>query len=249
MHQLESQPRSTLLLFTLGAKREQQRRRLLPAALASEERALHHACLQVALEAGRSNACRLQVCSPMALELPEGCERLPQPGHSFGERLRSAMERARAGSDAPLVVVGSDVPDLRSAHLAEALRLLAGHQRRVVLGPASDGGIYLLAAQGPIEECFDEVRWCSSATRRSLVHALSQAGWEVVFIAPLGDLDRRSDLQSWLSRRGINTGGLRILAQRLRQALAALRRPTIASFLPRSGALLSTALSGRAPPF
>ncbi len=246
-HDLEPSP-STLLVFTLGAQREQRRRRLLPGSMAPEERALHQGCLDGALEAGRANACRLQVCSPAALALPADCDRLAQPGRDFGERLASAMGRARIGASVPLVVVGSDVPDLSSSHVAQALDLLAGRPQRVVLGPSRDGGVFLLASHGPMEECFGAVRWCSRTTRRTLVRALEQAGWEVVLLDPLGDLDLRSDLERWLARGWKGAHALAPLASRIRHALADLRRPQPQWWVLPTRSLANPATAGRAPP-
>ena len=75
----------TLLVFTLGAPTECARRRLLPGGHVLENE-IWERCLAAALEAGRSSRCRLEVCSPAALDLPEGAHGVPQPAGSFGER-------------------------------------------------------------------------------------------------------------------------------------------------------------------
>src|SRR4051812_23555034 len=138
----------TLLVFTLGAARESERRALVPAPLRELEVGMRTACLDSVLDAGRACGCRLEVSSPGEIQgLPADARRVPQGGTGFGPRLEAAMRAAFAGfpgGAGPLVVVGTDVPGLAAAHLARALSLLEEDADRVVLGPSPDGGFYLL---------------------------------------------------------------------------------------------------------
>src|SRR5436305_1386796 len=197
----------TLLVFTLGAPRESARRRLAPAGLQGMETALRQACFDAALAAGRACGCRLTVCSPERGRLPEGVEHLPQRGGDFGARLEGACA-AVGRRRGPLVVVGTDVPGLADRHLREALDLLAGDPRRVVLGPSPDGGVYLLAAAAALPPLGD-VRWCRPTTLADLSGVLAAAGREVVLLAPLADLDRPADLDRLLADRGSGKGRAR----------------------------------------
>src|SRR5438128_4654438 len=97
----------TLLVFTLGAPTECARRRLLRGGHVLENE-IWERCLAAALEAGRSSRCRLEVCSPAALDLPEGAHGVPQPAGSFGERLEQSLLDTFSRGAGPLVVVGTD---------------------------------------------------------------------------------------------------------------------------------------------
>ncbi|MDH3743903.1 MAG: DUF2064 domain-containing protein [Acidobacteriota bacterium] len=250
----------TLLIFTRGAERERARRRLLPPRLRQLELALHHRGLEVAIEAGRAAGCHIVVSSPAPLELPEGVDRLPQKGLGLGDRLCTAIAEtfeAFCSSGGPILVVGTDAPDLGGGHLRRALATLRLDSEAVVLGPSTDGGFYLLAASRPLAEELAATSWCRADTLSSLQKQLQQSGRPCLLLESLTDLDRPSDLAAWLAtaprRFRVSTPELDEfewwpLLRFLRRAIAALRRletpPRIGS--PR----LSTVAvgSGRSPP-
>ena len=115
---------TTLLVFTLGARGEGRRKRLLPAALRDRETALYRACLDEALAAGRGAGCRLEVCSPAGVELPADALAVSQAGSGFGERFAQAFDAALRRSAGPVVAVGTDTPGLAREHVERALTLL-----------------------------------------------------------------------------------------------------------------------------
>jgi glycosyltransferase A (GT-A) superfamily protein (DUF2064 family) len=252
-------PRPTLLVFTLGPEAEVRRRRLLPAPLGDREAALHCSCLQKALAAGRGAGCRLVVSSPSG----DGLDALPpdaagvgQRGEGFGERFAHAFDAAVAGSTAPVVAVGTDVPGLREEHVARAVALLreAGDER-VVVGPSPDGGLYLLAANRPLGHLLERVRWCRRTTLAHLRRLLRDAGLSVTLLEPVADLDRRTDLESWLARLPLGRrlacgtrGATELLAAAIARALATLRRPLTPTVLGRPRLAPVLARRGRAPP-
>lgn len=246
MRRAPQQP--TLLIFTLGPHRESGRRRLLPGRWRTLEDSLHRRGLEAALAAGRACGCRIEVAAPRRLDLPEDVLQAPQRGRGFAARLRSAVAAARSRSTGPLLVVGTDCPDLSAAHLADALERLRRDPGGVVLGPARDGGFYLLAADGPLDDELAEVRWCRSDTLATLLAALRRRGRRADLLEPLRDLDRTADLELWLARGGPAARPWRELRRRLLALFARLRRP-----LPLSGparplpARVRTA-PGRAPP-
>lgn len=238
----------TLLVFTLGPECEQSRRRLLPGPLRSAEAQLHRQGLERALTAGRSAGFRIVVSSPETLDLPPGIEQIEQHGSGFADRLRRAIRALLEGLDgAPLVVVGTDAPDLSEQHLLSALSHLETSPEGVVLGPAHDGGFYLLATRAEIDDELTRVRWCSRKTRHSLELALHESGRPVRLLRPLRDLDRYADVELWLLNRasGIPLSWLR---RWLSSLLAAWRRPPAPSAILRPSQALIPAPAVRGPP-
>ena len=236
----------TLLVFTLGPGREQARRRWLRRGFEGLEREFHQHCLESVLEAGRAAGCRLRVCSPGGDRLAPDAVGDAQAERGFGRRLMGAIRRAQR--DGPLIVVGTDSPEIDAAALSRARAELERNPDQVVLGPATDGGIYLLAAARPIAAELAAVRWCSRHTRRSLVEALRAAGRPVSFLPPLRDLDSRRDLEGWMARTRRLGAGWSGLLSALRVALLDL-----AAVLPRTWELPSEpawcrVVAGRAPP-
>jgi hypothetical protein len=257
-------PRPTLLVFTLGAAGERARRPLLPAAHGGDELELRQGCLDATLAAGRAAGCRLEVSAPPAaagwplpLPLPPDVHRAEQTGAGFGPRLERACEAAGRRGAGPLVVVGTDVPGLAAAHLRRALAVLARDPEAVVLGPSPDGGFYLLAAARPLPGLATRTRWCRRDTLAGLRRSLAAEGRRVVLLSPLADLDRRRDLERWLAgarRAAAAVAGaapvaaFRSLLRRLAAVLAALRRPAPRALPPRFAPAPVAVRSPRAPP-
>lgn len=241
--------RPTLLVFTLGARWESRRRQLLPAALSSLEDRLHQACLEETLAAGRAAGCRLEVSSPLAIDLPEDVHRRPQHGADFGSRLAGALGETLTDRGGAVVLVGSDVPDLGARHVGRVLEILDEDSERVVIGPSPDGGIYLLAVARPLDVDLSRIRWRCRETLRSLERALAKEGREVVMLPPLADLDQRVDLERWLATAAAGrTLEWRRLIVRLTQVLADLRHWRRAAASPRIGHRVALAAPLRGPP-
>lgn len=76
-----------------------------------------------------------------------------QVGGSLGERMDAAITAELAAGAAGVVLIGSDSPTLPASYLQLAARWLAG-AAEVVLGPAADGGYYLVGASQPVPELF-----------------------------------------------------------------------------------------------
>ncbi|HWX23492.1 MAG TPA: DUF2064 domain-containing protein [Vicinamibacteria bacterium] len=238
----------TLLVFTLGPAAEARRRPLLPESLRESDRDLRRACLETILATGRSAGLHVEVCSPEPLEVSASASWSLQHGRTFGERLRNALLSAFARGSGPVLLVGSDTPGLKVAHLEEALRLLAHDPDRVVLGPARDGGFYLLAASRPLDRALEQTHWCGTRTRATLVAALRSDGRPILELEVLSDLDTPRDLEGWLAKDPTGTGALAESALGLARLLRQLRRPGILSPCARRDRLLAGSPFGRGPP-
>lgn len=99
------------------------------------------------------------------------------------------------GHRAPVCVIGSDAPQITRADIAAAFSNLKRHD--AVIGPAEDGGYWLLAMNGPSPEgLFDGMRWSHEETRNDLLRQLSLHGLaRVKLLRPLRDVDEASDLK------------------------------------------------------
>jgi 2-phospho-L-lactate guanylyltransferase (CobY/MobA/RfbA family) len=242
-----SHQKPTLLIFTLGPCRENLRKSLLPGGLSAAEYQLHQAGLDVAIEAGRSSGCRVVVAAPRGLALPRDVQHLSQQGDCFSSRLRNAvrvLQEERPGT--PVVVVGTDVPNLAADHIRAALLRVAVKPKDVVLGPCPDGGFYLLATRQPIDRVLSQVKWCRRDTLASLIDALHSQSLSTHLLSPLRDLDRSEDLELWLAHDG--SGLIRGLVYWLLELLADFRRPLMAPRLGWPLSAMTAAPTGRGPP-
>ena len=105
----------------------------------------------------------------------------------LGERL--------ARVPAPAILLGADIPDLTPHHLTAAERAL--DEVPVVLGPAMDGGYYLLGFCAPVPFLFDAIPWGTDAVLAETVRRLDERGVAHRLLEPLRDCDRPEDLAHW----------------------------------------------------
>jgi len=239
---------TTLLVFTLGARGEGRRKRLLPPALRDRETALYRACLEETLAAGRGAGCRLEVCSPAGIDLPADARAVGQAGRGFGERFAQAFDAALGRAPGPVVAVGTDTPGLTREHVERALSLLPAAPGdggdTVVIGPSPDGGLYLLASNRPLGDILRAVRWCRPSTLGHLRRLLRQAGLAVILLEPLADLDRRQDLEQWVARSRPRSRPRSRRPRHARSALhGAVTRPDGAAVRPSVRAARAIALA------
>ncbi len=128
---------------------------------------------------------------------------IPQAGGDLGERMRAAIDAMPAG---PVVVVGSDIPDLRRGHVARAFRLLRTHD--AVFGPADDGGYWLVGVAPSLRGAplFGPVRWSTPHALADTARGLP-AGARAARLEVLPDIDTADDLRRWLARRAGGRSG------------------------------------------
>jgi len=125
---------------------------------------------------------------------------VPQGRGDLGARMGRFFSNLPPG---PVVIVGTDIPDLRRGHVARALRALGSHDW--VFGPAADGGYWLIGAArvrpGP-RDPFAGVRWSSPHTRADTLANLRR--FRVANLEQLADIDTGADLAAFRSRDALS---------------------------------------------
>ncbi|WP_137681585.1 TIGR04282 family arsenosugar biosynthesis glycosyltransferase [Aurantiacibacter suaedae] len=96
---------------------------------------------------------------------------------------------------APAILLGADIPDLAADHLRAAAAALA--EVPVAIGPAEDGGYYLLAFCEPVPFLFGGMAWGISTVRAETERRLAERGVEWRSLPMLADCDRPEDLARW----------------------------------------------------
>lgn len=119
----------------------------------------------------------------------------PQGDGDLGQRLRRALQEAFAAGVAKVVVIGTDCPAITPTCLASAFDALGGND--LVVGPAVDGGFYLLGLRRPWPELFAGIAWGTSAVLGQTLAAARSLGLSVHLLTPLQDVDRPEDLSAW----------------------------------------------------
>ena len=135
--------------------------------------------------------------APTATEAREWAElstRCQHPG-DLGERMAAAFATAFAAGASRVAIIGTDCPGLRAAHLTQAFALLAEHD--VVLGPATDGGYYLLGLRQPQPELFQNKTWSTETVLADTLADAHRLGQRVALLPELRDVDNADDLAAW----------------------------------------------------
>ena len=117
-----------------------------------------------------------------------------QPRGDLGSRLRAAFARHFSEGARRVVIIGSDCPDVDRRVIGDAFAALEAHD--VVLGPARDGGYYLIGMSAPHDALFRAIPWSSPAVlsrTRARVRAL---GLSHCFLRTLRDVDTVTDARA-----------------------------------------------------
>lgn len=123
----------------------------------------------------------------------------PQGPGDLGERLARAVQ-AHLDQGAPgVVIIGSDCPRVQPADLEEAHRQLRQHD--VVLGPATDGGYWLIGVRRPAPILFEAMPWGTDAVYAETLRSAHEAGLTVATLRTLSDIDTAEDWAEWRDAR------------------------------------------------
>ena len=193
--------KTALLVFTRTPDPGNVKTRLLSVMDAPRAAAIQAGLLQRTLETARASAaddielwCTPTTQHPALLELEDrfALTLRTQAGAGLGERMCFALERALQGYR-HVALVGSDCMDLAAADIDLALvQLAAGTD--VVLGPAMDGGYYLVALGRLYPQLFRDIAWGTGAVMAQTRAQAAQLKLKLYELPVRRDLDRPEDL-------------------------------------------------------
>ncbi len=118
-----------------------------------------------------------------------------QGGGDLGARMERATSAALAEGAVAVVVIGADCPQLTAAHLSAAFAALRDHD--LVLGPAEDGGYYLIGLRRPQPALFSGIAWSTATVLAETLAAAQRAALSCHLLERLGDVDEPDDLAVW----------------------------------------------------
>ncbi|MCP4639273.1 MAG: DUF2064 domain-containing protein [bacterium] len=119
----------------------------------------------------------------------------PQATGDLGDRMWDAVHAGFLDGMDRVVVIGIDAPGVTEDTLAAAFDAMNGHD--LVIGPATDGGYYLIGLSGPAPALFRGVEWGTEKVLAQTVEIASRAGLRVAQLDELSDVDRPEDLGVW----------------------------------------------------
>jgi len=118
-----------------------------------------------------------------------------QIGEDLGKRMQGAFEDAFNNTIEKTIIIGTDCPDLAQNIIEEAFFALDSHD--VVLGPASDGGYYLIGLSKCFPMLFKNIDWGSDRVLDQTKSIIEQEKLNVYYLQVLTDIDRLDDLYIW----------------------------------------------------
>ncbi len=190
-----------MLVFTRTPVPGQVKTRLIPAIGAERAANLHRAMLwrtvATAVQAGIGPVglwCSPASEHPYIAEIQRefGVDVHLQKGADLGERMHLAL-RSQAGPAIGAVLVGIDCPFLEARDLQLAAQAL-GEGCDAVIGPAEDGGYYLIGVRESDLDVFSGIRWGSGQVLAATLQKFRDLGWRWRELTTRRDVDRPADL-------------------------------------------------------
>jgi rSAM/selenodomain-associated transferase 1 len=113
----------------------------------------------------------------------------------LGERMTRSLFDAFQRSAEQVIIIGTDCPGVNSQLLATAFEQL--HSFDLVVGPAIDGGYYLIGLRRLIAQLFTNISWGTSQVLQQTINIVQKLNLSHIYLPPLGDVDRPEDLPIW----------------------------------------------------
>lgn len=195
-------PDARLLVFAKAPTPGYVKTRLIPTLTPQQAASLHTRLVKQSLHtATHAKLCPIELwCSPNTHETffadcaqHYGVSLQQQQGEDLGARMAHALASSLSETRCA-VLIGTDCPPLNADDLAEALDALST-SHDAVLGPAEDGGYYLIGLRQAVPELFENIPWGSNEVLHSTTVRMESLGLRWHTLRLLWDLDRPEDLQ------------------------------------------------------
>ena len=197
--------RSRLIIFTRYPEPGRSKTRLIPAlgpdgAADLQRRMAEHALLWARGEETAtplSIEVRFEGATEEAMRKWLGPDFLfsPQGKGDIGQRMELAFDEAFRDGMERVMIAGTDIPGFYRGMAAKTLEALRSND--VVLGPARDGGYYLIALRRSAPRLFRDIPWGTDGVLRKTLRAAADLHLSTFLLEPLEDVDRPEDLPAW----------------------------------------------------
>jgi len=128
---------------------------------------------------------------------PGWCHR-PQAEGDLGTRMHQAFAHAFQAGAQRVVMIGTDCPEVNATDIHAAWAALSQHD--LVLGPAEDGGYWLIGLKQPQPELFRGIQWSTSSVLAETIARAQQLGLRYQLLHTLSDVDTKADWDAYLAR-------------------------------------------------
>jgi rSAM/selenodomain-associated transferase 1 len=198
-------PKQHLIIFTRYPEPGKTKTRLIPAlgevgAADLQKQMTEHTILQVQ-ELQKISAINVEVrfaggnWELMQNWLGVGFVYQTQGEGDLGERMMRSLVDAFSNNAEQVIIIGTDCPGLNSHILASALEKLKVCD--LVLGPALDGGYYLIGLRRVVPELFSQISWGTAKVFQETIEIAQKLNLLSGYLPSLADVDRPEDLPVW----------------------------------------------------
>jgi rSAM/selenodomain-associated transferase 1 len=233
---------TALIIFAKAPIPGQVKTRLCPPLTHDEAATLHGSFVLDTLERTKAAVVRLKVpfdrylaCAPSStlvffkiMEARHAVKLIDQKGEDLGSRMHHAFETFFKQGYRHVLIVGTDVPSLPLGYYQQALELLEKYD--LVLGPALDGGYYLIGLNQPTPTLFENMPWSTDRVLPLTRTTAETLGLSIALLPEWRDIDRLEDLQALIEASSLDArkpkheqsfssrtaGALQLIAKRLK---------------------------------
>ena len=199
---------AALVIFAKAPVPGQVKTRLSPALTEDEAATLHGSFVLDTLERTKAAVGKFKLpvdrflaCAPSSshvffriMEARHGVTLLDQEGEDLGGRMHHAFDCLFSRGYQRVCLVGTDVPSLPLTHYRDAVESLPRHD--LVIGPARDGGYYLIGLTQPRADLFTGIPWSTDRVMALTQQKAAAAGLRTALLPAWSDLDTLDDLQA-----------------------------------------------------
>ncbi len=191
-----------LVIFTRYPEPGKTKTRLIPVLGAEGAASLQRQMTEQTIAKTKALQCERQIS--IAVYFSDGSQPLMenwlgtsvvyrrQSDGDLGTRMAVAFQTELEAGAQSVVIIGTDCPDLTIEILTQAFEALKQHD--LVVGPAADGGYYLIGLRRLLPELFVGVSWGTSQVRQQTVEIAQSLDLAIAFLPLLNDIDRPEDL-------------------------------------------------------
>jgi rSAM/selenodomain-associated transferase 1 len=119
-----------------------------------------------------------------------------QQGKDLGLKMYNAFNTVFKKGYKKVIIIGTDAPDISMNIIQSAISVLDNCS--VVIGPANDGGYYLLGFKSKLVDLFSGIEWSTDSVFDNTIEKLNNSKIKYFMLGELTDIDTMEDLQYWL---------------------------------------------------
>lgn len=132
--------------------------------------------------------------------LRKGWQTTPQGDGDLGARMQAAFADAFSAEAKRVLIIGSDCPYLEAQDIRIAWKALK--TSNLVLGPAKDGGYWLIGLREMQTALFKDMRWSSNTVFTETIACAKTVGLKTFLLRTLSDVDTREDWEKFIAAEG-----------------------------------------------